>query len=316
MSDKQTWVKRIFLHNLEIKIVAIVLAVVTWYAVRDATSFEMVVRDVKIDVQLKDGMAILHQSASAVDVTFRGSQDDIQRLGPKRIRIMVDLRSRGNAMTDQVVLTADNIEGARGVSVVDITPHRILFSLDSEGEKRVPVHGHITGKPLAGEVDEITCEPATVLLRGPAQKLQVTEMVYTQPVDVDGRIASFAKRVAVVPPGDNWTAHLQPAEVQVKVSIMEKSSRREWRQKPVAVLFPVNRPPLIDISPERVNVMLTGPSAELQAINEQDLAVFIDCAGLASPARYDLPVRVFIPGKTTVNATVDPPIVQVTLRGN
>lgn len=316
MSDKPAWFKRIFLHNLEIKIVAIVLAIVTWYAVRDATSFEMVVRDVKIDVQLKDGMAVLHQSASTVDVTFRGSQDDIQRLGPKRIRVTVDLRSRGSTMTDLVVLTADHIEGARGVNVVDITPHRILFSLDREDEKRVPVHGHITGKPLAGDVDEIACDPPTVLIKGPAQKLQVTEMVYTQPVDVDGRIASFVKRVAVVPPGDNWMAHLQPTEVQVKVSIMEKASRREWRQQPVAVLVPATRSPTVDLSPGKVNVLLTGPAAELQAINDQDMEIFVDCAGLASPARYDLPVRIYIPGKTTVTATADPPIVQVTVRGD
>ena len=75
-----------------------------------------------------------------------------------------------------------------------------------------------------------------MLLRGPAQQLAQTDWVYTEPVDVEGRIESFTKRCKVLPPSNIWTPVIEPTEVQVSVQIAVKSDTLELSDIPVEVV--------------------------------------------------------------------------------
>lgn len=307
------WLKRALSDSWELKLAALVLAVISWYAVRDAISFEMLVSDVKLDVQLREGMAILNQTASTVDVTFSGSQDDIQRLDSKHIRAVIDLHSIDRSAMEDITLKPHMIEGARGVTVIDIIPPRIRFTLDREEEKIVPVKGHVTGHPLVGEVETVICEPAQVSLRGPGRQLRVTEMVLTTPIDVEGRVASFVKRVALIPPGDNWVAKVNPAEVQVSVNIAGKAAERSLERLPVAAVNAPGELKQIAITPAQVDVTLKGSSEELKAIEDASIRAFADCTGLRA-GNYELPVRVFLPRAGAVAASAAPAVVTVVIQ--
>jgi hypothetical protein len=162
-------------------------------------------------------------------------------------------------------------------------------------------------------VDDILCEPDAVLLRGPARRLQWTDVVYTQPVDVDGRVASFIKRVPVMPPSESWPVRIKPTEVQVRIAISASTAKRVWTNLPVTVLSHAGGRPTIMVQPSQVDVTLGGPSEELKSIGDQELKVFVDCGGLAPPAKYDLPVHVYRAQKDGVTASAVPSSVHVTL---
>jgi len=206
-------------HNKRLKGLSVLLGIVTWAIIQDAISFEIEIPEVRLQIQVQSGMAILNQSVATVDVTLRGSQEDIRLVDPRRVQAVVELSGDSGPLPQEIELTPRMIRGLRGARAVAVHPSRLLVTLDRQAEKRVPVKGRTIGEPLSGTVEAVTCDPPTVLLKGPAAKLLTTEYVYTSPVDVDGRIESFSRRMSVLAPADNWTAEVMPSDVQVKVLI-------------------------------------------------------------------------------------------------
>jgi len=257
-------------------------------------------------------MAILNQSASTVDVTFRGSQDDIQRLDPRRVQAVVELTRESAELAHEIILKPGMIKGVRGVRTVAIHPSRILVKLDRQAEKRVPVKGRTLGSPLFGQVEAVTCEPSTVLLLGPAQKLKTTECVYTQPVDVDGRVESFVRRTAVQAPGDNWVAHMEPSDVQVKITISSKSAGQFWKNIPVSAVVESGSALVVDLDPLTVDVIATGRIEPPPPGEKFQVRAFADCIGLTVPGVYTVPVHVNVTGDAM--AVARPDMVKVTVR--
>lgn len=312
MAAKVNWIRDLFFHNKRLKALSVVLACLTWYIIQDTISFEIEIPGVKLDIQVQDGMAILNQSASTVDVTFRGSQDDIQRLDSRRLQAVVELTQEAKGITHEIVLRPGMIKGVRGVRAVAIHPARILVKLDRQAEKLVPVKGRTVGTPLFGQVESITCEPSTVLLLGPAQKLKTTDCVYTQPVDVDGRVETFIRRTAVQAPGDNWVAHMEPSDVQVKVTIAGKSAGQLWKNIPVSAVVESGSSLVVDLDPLTVDVIATG-RIDTSATGEKfQVRAFADCIGLTVPGVYTVPVHVNVTGDAM--AVARPDVVKVTVR--
>jgi len=222
MPDSGLSVHGLLTHNKRLKGLSLLLGILTWAIIQDAISFEIEIPEVRLQIQVQSGMAILNQSVATVDVTLRGSQEDIRLVDPRRVQAVVELTGDSGPLPQEIELTPRMIRGLRGARAVAVHPNRLLVTLDRQAEKRVPVKGRIIGTPLSGQVEAVTCEPALVLLKGPAAKLETTECVYASPVDVDGRVESFARRVSVLTPTDNWTAEVWPADVQVKVTISGK----------------------------------------------------------------------------------------------
>ncbi len=300
-------------NNFGLKIVSVLLAVGSWFAIRETISFEVSIPEVPLQIQTGEGWAVFQQSDRAVTVTFRGSQDDIRLMDHKQIKAVIDLRTSAVAGALEVAVPPQAVRGIRGVRVVRIEPAQVRISLDHETEKMVPVKGRTTGKPFAGEVEQIVCEPAVVRLRGPAQQLQQTEWVYTDPVDVEGRIEGFTRRCRVLAPSDTWTPRIEPAEVQVGVVIAEKIGSLEWKAVPVAAVGNPMTPVRADITPARVNIVVLGTAEVLEVLKNAPPKAFVDCVDLDPSLTYDLPVSVYLPPGHNVSLRVDPAYVRIVL---
>ena len=300
-------------NNFGLKIVSILLAVGSWFAIRETISFEVSIPDIPLQIQTGEGWAVFQQSDRVVTAIFRGSQDDIRLMDHKQIKAVIDLRANAVAGALEVVVTPRVIQGIKGVRTVRVEPERIRISLDHETEKMVPVKGRTTGKPFAGEVEQVVCEPAVVRLRGPAQQLQQTEWVYTDPVDVEGRIEGFTRRCRVLSPSDTWSPRIEPAEVQVGVVIAEKIGSLEWKAVPVTAIGNPEAPVKANITPARVNVMVMGTAEVLEGLKTVPPKAFVDCVDLDPSLTYDLPVYVYLPPGHNVSFAVDPPYVRIVL---
>ncbi|MFA5043201.1 MAG: CdaR family protein [Kiritimatiellia bacterium] len=303
--------KAFLLHNPGIKILALLAAVVSWLAIQETISFEVVLPDIPLEIRVAPGWAVLHQSEHTVRATFKGSQDDIGQMDPKQIKAVVDLRTNSIAGSDEIGVPLSAIKTSRNVRPIRVEPSRVQVSLDREREKKVPVQSRAIGKPFSGEVESLICDPAVVTLRGPAQQLQKTEWVYTESVDVEGRVESFSKRCRVLMPGDTWTAVIEPPEVQVKVTIAERTETLEWDNVPVAVIARPQSPWSADILPPRVRVVLTGSPETLEELQSAAPKAFVECLELDPSLTYDLPVQVFLPLGKAVTAVVEPHTVRV-----
>jgi len=305
--------KAFFLNNIGLKIVSIVLAVVSWFAIRETISFEVSISDIPLQIQTGERWAVFRQSENAVTAIFRGSQDDIRLMDHKQIKAVIDMRTNTIAGAIDVAIMPHAIQGIRGVRTVNVHPEHVRISLDHESEKTVPVKGRITGKPFSGQVEEIICEPAVVRLRGPAQQLQQTEWVYTEPVDVEGRIEGFTKRCRVLPPSDTWAPLIEPSDVQVQVFIVEKTDSLGWKNVPVAVIGDPAEFINVEVTPARVNVMIIGTAEVLESLQSVVPKAFVDCVDLDPSLTYDLPIHVYLPPGHNVTVSAEPPYAHIVL---
>jgi YbbR domain-containing protein len=303
--------KVFLLHNPGLKFLALLAAVVSWLAIQENISFEVVLPDIPLEIRVGDGWAVLNQSEHTVQATFRGSQDDIGQIDPKQIKAIVDLRTNSITGSGEIVVPLSAIKAPRNVRPIRVEPSRVQVSLDREQEKKVPVQSRTVGKPFSGEVEALVCEPAFVTIRGPAKQLQQTEWVYTESVDVEGRVEGFTKRCRVLVPGDTWTPVIEPPEVQVSVTISERTETAEWNNVPVSIIVKPQALWNVEVLPPRVRVVLTGSPETLEDLQALAPKAFVECLELDPSLTYDLPVQVFLPLGKAVSATVEPHTVRV-----
>lgn len=312
MPANRVSIRTLLTHNKRLKGLSLVLAILTWYIIQDTISFEIAIPDVHLQIKTQDGMAILNQSVATVDVTLRGSQEDIQLLDPRRLIAVVELSKDFSPLAQEIEVTPSMIQGVRGARAVAVHPSRIMVTLDRQDQKRVPVKGRTIGAPLFGQVESVSCEPSTILLRGPAAKLKTTDCVYTEPVDVDGRVESFMRRSVVQAPGDNWVANMDPPDVQMKVTITSKTLGRQWKNIPVNAVIEPGHSLIVDVDPPSVDVSVMGRMSTAVSPDKLQVRAFADCVGLGPPGVYTVPVRVHITGDAT--AVASPDTVKVTVR--
>ena len=307
--------RHILLNNPGQKILSLLLAIAVWYSVRQTINDQISLDNVPVVINVDDGVAILKQSADTVEVDLRGSQEDLQRIDRRQIKAVVDLRGKAPAETAVVPIQVDDIRGARGVTAVRVSPSTVHVILDRETQKTLPVKGRTSGKPLVGEVEEIVCDPVSVILKGPARNLRDVEWLFTEPVDVDGRVESFAKRCRVLAPNNTWTPKIEPADVQVKVKIVEKNETLELKDVPVAALIKPGQAIKPTLSPTKVSISFTGNTETLAKIQQSGARVFVDCEALSPGMPYELPVKIHIQPGLEVKAISYPEVIQVTVDG-
>jgi len=292
------------LNNKGLKLIALVLAVVCWYAIRRATSIEEWIYDVPLNIQLDEGWAILERSANTVDVKFQGSQQNIMALDRDRTEVQVDIRSRPLKSATRVELEPKHVRALGGARPVLIRPTEIELTLDQEGEVQVPVKVETTGEPPVGyELERAICAPASVTVYGPRQRLKDIESLRTAPVDLAGRTRSFKARLPVQAPSDLWVSRIEPDAVSAEVTIVERSAEKSLEGVRVHALVDAGLGPNVRVTPGKVHIVLSGRSEILDTLRNEDVRAYVDCVGLDSSVSYELPVRVDVPHGLKVVST-------------
>jgi YbbR domain-containing protein len=301
--------------NRGLKIVALLLAIVTWYAIREATSFETQIRDVQLEILVDEGWAVLDRSVADVDVLFRGAQMDIRYLSREQVKVVVDIRGQSLAGSPILRLDPDMVQSPRGARAIHVEPPEITLSLDREAEKLVPVKADIVGNTPEGfEVEKVVCTPAEVMLHGPQRRLEAVDQVRTVPIELEGRLRSFTVSRAVVSPGETWSARVEPERVRIEVTIAERSTTKALRDVPVYALLPANMRTSAKFSPSTVQVALRGRAELVNKVEAPDLTAFVDCTAFKPGDHVDLPVRVISPAGVDVVA-IEPSLLLVEIAG-
>ncbi len=300
-------------NNAGLKLLSVAAAIVSWAAIRTAINFEVAVPDVPLEIRAASGWAIMRQSVGAVRVTFRGAEDDLRVLDAKQVRVVLDLKTNGIAGSGTLEIPLAAVRRPRGVRAVRIEPDRVQVSLDRVADKQVPVKSRTLGKPAGGEVEGLVCDPAVVTLRGPAQLVRQTDWLYTEPIDVDGRIGSFVKRSRVQLPGDAWAATVEPSEVQVNVVLSDRMATAVWDDVPLEVLAPPRPARAVTLTPDRVRVVLTARQDAIEDVRALAPVAFVECRDVDPSLAQQVPVRVHLPPGTRASAAAEPATARVML---
>lgn len=299
-------------RNIRSRLIALLLAGVTWYVVYGAISHEHEVSDIPITFSLSPGWAILDRSADSVTIRFRGSREDIRSLETQAIQVIVDVRDRETAGEKVLQIQPQDVKAPGGARPLRIRPDQVELRLDRDVEKNVPVKANLEGElPPGVEMESVAVKPAAALLSGPATLLDRVDEVRTEPLDLEDRFESFENRVSLLNPDVGGNIRVEPTRVTLVMNLIERKADVTKEAVPIRLLLrPGIRLPAVRVEPSVVDVSFSGDPEYVHALQKELLLAYVDCTQVESGAEYELPVRIHAPERVSVTG-INPPVVML-----
>jgi YbbR domain-containing protein len=308
----------IFVNNLGLKVTAILLALMCFYGIREATSKERVYEvPVEVEVEADRKIAVLDKDPPTVRISVRGSFEDLQAfavdLSP--VKAVVHAEAADPASGEQVPIRPRDIVGVSGVRVVSVEPGAVNLTFDHEIKRDIRVaKPEMVGLPLIGKA-ELSYTPKKVTVWGPKSALEKQQFVSTKAVDVTGRAATFTTHVPVLSPHGTGVSRVEPDEITVKVEIVTEAVTRQFTNATIRAVLDPKSKSTVRFEPEIVTVSLHGRAEIVNKVSENSVRVFVDCADLDTSATYELPVNVLLPPGVDAAARANPKMVKVSFEG-
>jgi len=186
--------------NTGLKLIALLLAVCTWLFVKGITSDWRTIDGVPVEVRIKSGLTALKTSVSTVNVTVRGTREDVRQVSRQDLSALVDLTRDPRRGLIAVELTPKDVRHSRRVQVTQIEPSEVTVNVDEIIERELPVQPQFAGElPPGLAIERVITKPEKIDVKGPKTLLNKMSAVTTLPVDVTGRRTSFRERVELTP---------------------------------------------------------------------------------------------------------------------
>jgi YbbR domain-containing protein len=222
---QRSFLQRIFAHNVLLKIVSLLLAILLWLAVARDPVAEVEMR-VPIEFQnLPDNLEIDSANSTEVQVRVRGPERVIHRLQAADVHAEINLATvrPGERTFD---LSSSQIHVPQDLEVVQIIPGQFHLSFDERETRLIGVQPRVTGTFASGQrVTQVIADPPNVTITGPRRRVDAVEAAITDPVDASGVMtrATFVTHAYVTDPLIQ-VAH--PTSIRVTV-IMEASGDKK-----------------------------------------------------------------------------------------
>jgi YbbR domain-containing protein len=217
-------IKQWFTTNSGLKIVALALAIVTWFFVKSVTSETRSIENVPIEVLPKPSLTLVQTSVSTITVVVRGTHDDVRQMSREMFSAALDLRNIDKIGTHTVRIGTEIVRHPPRVQVTQVVPGTMTVKLDETIERSLIVKPLLTGEVPAGWVVEATnIVPAQVRVRGPRSVLDNLQEIETLPIDLTNRRISFRERVQLALPDPNLSlVRLNAVEADLRIAESNK----------------------------------------------------------------------------------------------
>jgi YbbR domain-containing protein len=281
----ERWLRRIFVEDLNTKVLALGITLVLWFAVTGQNK-PMTKRlfGVQLSFVHADDMAISNDPPAKVDITVTGSRDKLERLNAMDLLATVLVAERTTG--DRVLrLSPDRVkvELPAGVQVEAFQPAIVSVRLEPRLEREVPIHLKFEGSVPAGyEVYGATSDPVRVKVRGPASVVNAIQQASTESIMLDGKTTTFdLPQVAVDIPDQK--VDVVNGEIKAHVEIGERGIEKSFNNLAV---------PSVDANskPQLATVTLSAPASVLAQLRREEIRLEIDSSIDHSGAfKLDLP---------------------------
>ena len=253
-------------------------------------------------------------NASPARTILLGAVSQVDQLAS--VRAEVNVTDRREDFEQEVTLVALDGAGNRLLGL-QFDPARVQVSVQIEPRERfrlVSVVPNLEGEEALSEAGyrltdvSVTPEVVTVFSADPEALEALPGFVLTLPLDLSGATGDLERRLSLALP-----AGISPVENQgvlVRVSIepvvgtITLSRVVEVRGLAVGLFA--------QLSPEVVDIILTGPLPTLNSIQLEDVRVIVDLLDL-SPGTHQIPPQVIISQTDVENEPVFPATIEVTI---
>jgi YbbR domain-containing protein len=260
---------------------------------------------VKIDVTGEP--AVGYQKGRLVtepsSVTVSGAASLVSQI--EQVGAGLDISGVTETIERNVSLVAVDQQG-EAVSGVNITPTEVSVTQPiflQGGYRNVIVRVETVGQPADGyKLTNITVSPLNVVVFSSDPQLvnDLPGYVETEPVDLSGAIDDIDTYVSIVVPEGVSMVGNQFVLVQVSIAAIEGTLNMSLPVLPIGLL-PIQA---ALISPETVDVILSGPVPILDAMTPEDVRVFVDVYDLELGIYQLEPQVEIIPDRVIVESVV------------
>ncbi|MBP5199680.1 MAG: hypothetical protein J6Z82_03435 [Schwartzia sp.] len=260
--------KGFFLHNLPVKIVALLAACILWaFVMNDQNPSMESGFSVPLAVINPPGESKVTQNAENVKIKLRAPRSIFATISPDEIKAFVDLAGLEPGTHPVHVQTVI----PQGVEVLTVTPDLVKFTIDPIVQKRMPVRIVRSGaSPTGLTVAGIEPETRAVTVDGPQSSIaKVLEVVGTvvvpgsvvgdtdievslQPLDEDGEVVEDVRIV--------------PKVISVRMSFARSLARKVVDVKPVVEGAAASGYRIAGTRVEPSRIELTGTGEALDAV--------------------------------------------------
>lgn len=141
------------------------------------------------------GLTLAAPLRKNLEVRVRGPKSAVSAVSDQNIAYRLDL-SGVQAGIQTIALQKEAVSLPAKLSVDAITPSFLTVRIDQLMEKQVPVVLNLVGRPAAGlQIAGSAAIPPVALLTGPEQVLTPLTAIQTHPIEINGAMESFQRKV-------------------------------------------------------------------------------------------------------------------------
>lgn len=258
--------RRIFLDDWMIKVIALFITVTLWLGVtglRAPTTARL--RSIPLNLRVSNEIEVTNSPVQEVDLVITGDKRRIDQLNLRDLVVSLDL-SDAQAGERTVQITPENvtIELPTGVRLDEIQPNKIAIKLEVVAERDVVVKAETEGEILENyEIYSKTVVPNTVRVRGPESFITSLDSVSTERINIENQQGNFTVRQVAL------------NIVNPKITLLDTAVDVVFRigEKRIEKLFAV--PVRTETETKVVSIILYGGRSILEPLKAENLQVGI-----------------------------------------
>ncbi len=191
--------RRAVVNNAGLKVLSLIIAVLLWLAISREPRAEVTLT-VPIEFHNSpENLEINSENIQQVQVRASGPVGAVHSVSAADVHAYVSLDSAtpGEHTYDL------HVRVPRDVEVVQVIPSQFRISFDNRATKKVDVRPRVIGTIAPGfRMQDVTVDPATVVIVGPEKRVNTIDALITDPVDASGVMghATFNTHVYVSDP--------------------------------------------------------------------------------------------------------------------
>ena len=284
--------RKVFLRDGSRKLIALVLAVMLYFAVSSRITKERIINNVPVKVTLSSELAG-PADTYYTNVIVKGSEEAIASVTPDELaaHVVVTPNHLDSGNTYSVKLTPAMFSARSGITVT--RSEKLILHLQKVISRKVPVEVKYSGALSKDfNITESLVIPSEVTITGAENVVNSLRSVTTSEVPLSRTIFDsfeFNTPLALV-----GSIKSEPANVLVQTSISKRVEQKKFNNVPVLLLSGFEQSGL-DVSFARpdtaVDIIVSGPPSAIAGIKNSDLKPYVDASKVNSPTTAMLPVE-------------------------
>lgn len=244
-------------------------------------------------------------------VTVSGPSSAVDRV--ESVILPVSLGEHTEDFEDNFAPYAADGNG-QAITEVDILPEDVRTRVEVQTRgKSVSVIPNTMGTPADGfTIEQRSAIPDMIIVDGPPEVLDALLFVNTEAVDVTGATESFSTRVGLADLPEGVTVVDQSGgTIEVRIAISSTTQSSQTVSAVAVDQIGLGTDLVAQLEPPQISLQVNAPVEVLQAMQAEDIRVFVDLTGLG-PGTYTLEPQVTMPQGATWLGN-DPATVVVTI---